>query len=344
MKFTKNIIKKLLIGSFLFTGIMGTMTPLQATEEYWKYQNMSDKERTEMLFNSIKEGASIKELLNIVVDINAKDSTGNRPLHCAILQKNLEAIKLLLAQPSIKINAKGQHGNTPLHRAIERNHREVIELLLAHGARVDIENDQGKIALTLANGKNVLPEIQQLVQSQPGRQKRTKTLFELFKTRQPGQEANKLALIEQGVNVNAKDEYGDKLLDWAMYRWSDNVKDANFNIARALIERGAALDNVLNHIYETILNLLLSKAANQSLFNDVYANAEYLIQRGARINRDTYTEISESINKEKSFLRLGSLRNTRYTLMYSPSKTSENEKAVNEFFEFLKDNNAILDD
>ncbi|MBX9831275.1 ankyrin repeat domain-containing protein [Candidatus Babeliales bacterium] len=57
----------------------------------------------------------------------------------AIQAGNTERVKALL--PGEGIDARDWTGNTPLHKAVEKEHEEIVKLLLAAGANVEAKND-----------------------------------------------------------------------------------------------------------------------------------------------------------------------------------------------------------
>ncbi|MDR2807028.1 MAG: ankyrin repeat domain-containing protein [Puniceicoccales bacterium] len=142
----KSIIDKFFVGSFLFTGIMGTMTPLQASEDYPNcqvdYQKMTPKQLTIRLFELFKENKlrkedeqEVKALINEGADISAIDTynsrsfNGNTVLHKAVQLDNVEIVQFLLQQPKINVNIQDKFYGTPLSEAVH-SRREIFELLL----------------------------------------------------------------------------------------------------------------------------------------------------------------------------------------------------------------------
>lgn len=79
-------------------------------------------------------------------DVNRRDSTGDAPLHVAVLSARIGVVELLLHHKDIDINiiSKGRRGDSAVQRAIEYTKYSwkpkealsyIIDLLLAHGAQ-----------------------------------------------------------------------------------------------------------------------------------------------------------------------------------------------------------------
>ena len=137
-------------------------------------------------------GGNLPEVISVLendVEVNAKDKFGRTALHHAVIDKNFEICKILVAhkadvsvpdhafftplhfaaqeyaleitelliQNNAIIDAKNEHGNTPLWIAVfnSRGRGEIIQLLLQAGADPHKENNSGvsplKLAQTIAN-------------------------------------------------------------------------------------------------------------------------------------------------------------------------------------------------
>ncbi|WCR57077.1 ankyrin repeat domain-containing protein [Rickettsia asembonensis] len=79
-------------------------------------------------------------LLKKGADINSKDSFGGFALHGAIYNNQLKAAELLLKHGA-DVNAKDNYGNTILHHTIGINNIEAAKLLIKYGADVNVKNN-----------------------------------------------------------------------------------------------------------------------------------------------------------------------------------------------------------
>jgi ankyrin repeat protein len=85
----------------------------------------------------------MREILAENPDKNIRDAIGATALHMAILQPNLEAVKLLLDN-GYDPNARAtSNGFTPLHNAVAANNVEAARLLLQYDADKKIKSLEG---------------------------------------------------------------------------------------------------------------------------------------------------------------------------------------------------------
>ncbi len=96
------------------------------------------------------DSAAVRELLKTDRSlINAKDTDGSTPLHCAAWKGHPEVVSVLLDHGA-DINARNQNdhwGDTPLHAAAHGNQRTVAEVLIARGADLQAKNPAGRTPL-----------------------------------------------------------------------------------------------------------------------------------------------------------------------------------------------------
>ena len=85
-------------------------------------------------------------------EVNLKDSDGNTPLHCCVLnpyhpykmrdKDYFYATAKVLIRYHVSINEKNKYGETALHLAAANHYQKIVELLLSVGANAFAENDQ----------------------------------------------------------------------------------------------------------------------------------------------------------------------------------------------------------
>ncbi|WP_187146278.1 ankyrin repeat domain-containing protein [Candidatus Amoebophilus asiaticus] len=90
-----------------------------------------------------------KLLIENGAKVNEVSKNGEIPLHSVAEKGQLELVDLLAEQKS-NFNAKNITGNTPLHLAVINNHVEVVRLLLQLGAKWNVENKSGRTPLQFA--------------------------------------------------------------------------------------------------------------------------------------------------------------------------------------------------
>ena len=110
------------------------------------------------MIKSAKNGntAKIAELLDAdPALINARDSDGSSPLHCASWKGHVDAVSLLLQRGAdvADENQNSHWGGAALHAAAHGNQKAVAEVLIQHGADVNQVSFKGTTPLqeTLAH-------------------------------------------------------------------------------------------------------------------------------------------------------------------------------------------------
>ena len=109
--------------------------------------NAQDEKGETFLSYAIKRNN--KKIINLILsspllNLNYVDKNDNTYLHLAVIQQNLEAIRLLIKK-GIPINSVNKDGNTALHLAYYFNFVDIINCLLAFNADVNIKNNKGLI-------------------------------------------------------------------------------------------------------------------------------------------------------------------------------------------------------
>ena len=78
--------------------------------------------------------------------LNARDSDGSTPLHCATWKGHPGVVAALL-EAGADVNAVNQNehwGTTPLHAAAHANQAAIAQMLLDHGADVKAKDVEGR--------------------------------------------------------------------------------------------------------------------------------------------------------------------------------------------------------
>ncbi|CAG9814295.1 unnamed protein product [Phaedon cochleariae] len=114
-----------------------------------------DSEESLLLYGILKAVAegNLEKVKKIAANsgcLNLNDSSGNTPLHIAILKNNKEILDFLLAQTNIDLNISNFNGETPLFLAIKTGEIEVAKKLVHHGANVNVQNYENVAPLHLA--------------------------------------------------------------------------------------------------------------------------------------------------------------------------------------------------
>ncbi|KAL7950549.1 ankyrin repeat-containing domain protein [Trichoderma barbatum] len=110
-----------------------------------------------ILSNALAKGLTevVRALLEYGSDINAADSSGQTPLHCAAEHGMCEIAEILFAHKSItgqqaNIDAPDRYRYTPLHYAARAGEREMVELLLQNKASTNHQSHRGETPLHVA--------------------------------------------------------------------------------------------------------------------------------------------------------------------------------------------------
>lgn len=105
-----------------------------------------------LILTAAKKGnvEAIRALLTADPELlNARDSDGSTPLHCASWKGHPDAVQLLI-ETGADVDARNQndhYGTTPLHAAAHGNQTAVARLLLEAGADPSITNLHGRTPL-----------------------------------------------------------------------------------------------------------------------------------------------------------------------------------------------------
>jgi hypothetical protein len=169
--------------------------------------------------------------------VNTLDSSGNTPLHLAVLNNYIPLMDWL-KEHGADPNARGLHGDTPLHMAVISDHSSdgrVIMRLLKMGANVNVANDYGDTPLHRAAYQGLTEKVRLLLRNKAdvsARAQRGETPL-LSAARPEGYPDTVLALLEGGAGADVADNFGMTPLHGA-------AMIGDVEVARVLVETGHA--------------------------------------------------------------------------------------------------------
>jgi len=109
---------------------------------------------------------TVRKLVAAGADVNATDSDGLTPLHCACAFNADGRIVALLVKHGADPHARAAGGTVPLHEAARHGHPKVVAYLLDQGVDVNASTkDSHESALQLAINVGDLETVQMLLRS-----------------------------------------------------------------------------------------------------------------------------------------------------------------------------------
>lgn len=235
-----------------------------------------------LLHDAIKnaDGKSVKNLVNIGIDVNHKNSLGQTPLHLAIAYGNLEIVNLLLsASNNINLHIEDKDGCTPLDYASDCNNLKMVKILLKAQTECAADKNLSTIsyqkALHFAIKKHHISFFESLLAQQVNinlRDSNGCTPLHMATYSKQSESYLKIVeiLLKFGADANAQDDNGKTPLHYFVrqanekavhlllsYQPNVNIKDNNggislneavhkkdFRIAQLLINCGADTNNI----------------------------------------------------------------------------------------------------
>ncbi|KAG1658555.1 Inversin-A [Nymphon striatum] len=153
--------------------------------------------------------------------------------HLAVMGNQMKTLKMLLSFDADQVNMQDKFGRTPLHWAAQKGRFEIVKLLLQHGAKIDIQDNYGTLALQLStnNHKTLLCILQHIdIKSQSVMLSNANSSHQTFSST-PLIASNCI----QNYILDFADSHERTALHWsAFYANAKNVK--------MLVEHGATVD------------------------------------------------------------------------------------------------------
>ncbi|EKJ76554.1 hypothetical protein FPSE_03314 [Fusarium pseudograminearum CS3096] len=201
----------------------------------------------------------VQILIDRGADVAATNRKGFTPLHVA---RNADIARILIQSGAV-VDARANDGRTPLHLAADSDILEVIDILLDMGATVDARDEMDFTPLHSACGSGCQEAARRLIANGAslvgaihmacamGHNKVVQMLVHegaCIEERWKGSSAIQLAacmgkletfklLLDLGVNIHTKDEYGDRTLHLVCRR-------GHTQIIKALIDAGADIEEL----------------------------------------------------------------------------------------------------
>ena len=202
-------------------------------------------------FNKIKDGEtlltsaarhgdfdSVKFLLQNGADVNAKNSSGDTALSCAVQSSavpDFEIVKLLLAFDA-KVNTRNDKCETPLLIAAEKNADKVANLLVEHGCDTNVKDFNSYSPLHFAAKNNNGKLTEKLLQygADPSSRIDEEGMTALHVAAKSGSVLVAEVLLDHGVDLEVTTYFGESPLVIAAQRG-----DLRFAVVQFLAQKGS---------------------------------------------------------------------------------------------------------
>ncbi|MBD3192187.1 MAG: hypothetical protein GF308_16215 [Candidatus Heimdallarchaeota archaeon] len=245
---------------------------------------MSDN-LTQQFFVATENGnlAEVKEALTKGVNIDTVNDWGQTALHIASSKGYLALVDFLLENNANSL-LLDQVDFTPLHLAVRDGHIEIVKLLLKKGGPYTdrILGDVQFVAPMSTTSHPTIPDIirreriRQLKPSLEGFSKEQKLLFEAT---YKGDLKGVAVALDEGADINGKDNRDLTVLRWA-------VRRNHLELVKFLLEEGADINGTSNmgwtalmeacmNGYAPIVELLLANNADVNITTTVNGTALY---------------------------------------------------------------------
>ncbi|HCO96842.1 MAG TPA: hypothetical protein DIU00_23365 [Phycisphaerales bacterium] len=254
-----------------------------------------DKQGKTALFYAVEHNH--KDIVELLIakgaDVNAKEDGGYTPLYYALWYENKDLTTLLISKGA-EVNVEPERDYPLIYYAVWNEDLDTVKLLVAKGAKFDVTvlNDQTAFHYAVEQGSRDIAEF--LVSK--GIDAST-----FHVAAGMGDVARVKGFVEQGADINVRDELGWTPLYWAASLGQIEVAklliDKGVDVRTAATDGGTALYQAAQAGDNELVELLLSKGAdvkakdkrgNTPLFGAASAGrsetVELLISKGADVN------------------------------------------------------------
>ena len=241
-----------------------TTRPQAVVQEPQKVTQPVDNDELDgELADAVRQGQRERadELISKGANVNTTDGTGRTPLYSAVWNQDKGMVEFLLSKNAEVNVVPDNDEGTPLLYAVWRSDLEITKLLVVHGARMDLENCKGWTAFRWAVYQGEPEIIQFFIATGAAGSSLQGAVC-------TGDLARIERFVEQGGDVDTKDEQGWSLLYWAASMGQDQVGEY-------LLNKGAQAEM---KIYDNIPILHMAARSGASHL------IKLLISKGADVN------------------------------------------------------------
>ncbi|PSN50996.1 hypothetical protein C0J52_08594 [Blattella germanica] len=202
-------------------------------------------------------------------DLRAKDVNEDTALHVALSQGDIEMVQCVVNASNV--NEPNAKGDSPLHLAVNKNRKDFVNCLIANDGDSSKQNLEGNSPIHEAVRKGLTEMVQHLITKGVNLNIRNKNgMTPLHVAVKEGRTEEAVLLLKNGANFKIRNLKGNSPLHEALHL-------NNFELTKELILNGVDIDTK-NHDGNTALHELAKMGGESEL-----ELAELLFQRGAQL-------------------------------------------------------------
>ena len=217
----------------------------------------------------------VNELIDSGVDLYGFDVNGNNPLHLAVARGNTVVVRTLLAA-GMDSNVVNANGESPLHIAAKFNDLKMINLLLHNMANPNVRNSQGQTALHIAAAKGSPVVVSALLEQKADiniQDNLEQTPTHLMLINGHLDLAIKVIKKDTDLDINRADNKGNTFLHIASHLGSSQLITTLLNRGVSLLAQNSsgntALHESCKHKRTDIMKQLLENAGKQGQLREL---------------------------------------------------------------------------